>query len=124
MESKRQHKFARLIQKELGEIFQRDSKSLFGNVWITVTRVHVSPDLSVAKVMLSFLMTDDKAKSLQDVKDNGKAVRQALANRIRHQARIIPELVFLLDDTAEYAAKMDALISGLNIPPATAEEEE
>jgi ribosome-binding factor A len=132
MDSKRQQKFARLIQKELGEIFQRDTKSLFGTVWITVTQVRVSPDLGVAKVFLSFLMTDNKEQSLTDVNEKNKVIRQALANKIRHQVRVIPELIFYLDDTAEYAAKMDALISGLHIPPAdkakadkpTSEEEE
>ena len=127
MDSKRQQKFARLIQKELGEIFQRDTKSLFGNVWITVTQVRVSPDLGLAKVFLSFLMTDNKEQTLDEVSEKSKVIRQTLANKIRHQVRIIPELVFYLDDTAEYAAKMDALISGLNIPPADkskTEEEE
>jgi len=116
------------MQKELGEIFQRDSKSLFGSVWITVTQVRMSPDLSVAKVFLSFLMTDNKEQSLNDVDEKNKIIRQTLANRIRHQVRIIPELIFFLDDTAEHAAKMDALISNLQIPPATtpstAKEEE
>ncbi len=128
MDSKRQQKFARLIQKELGEIFQRDTKSLFGSVWITVTQVRVSPDLGLAKVFLSFLMTDNKEQTLDEVSEKSKVIRQTLANKIRHQVRIIPELVFYIDDTAEYAAKMDALISGLNIPPAAkskaAEEEE
>ncbi|MDJ1503824.1 30S ribosome-binding factor RbfA [Xanthocytophaga agilis] len=124
MDSKRQQKFSRLIQKELGEIFQRDSKSLFGNVWITVTQVRVSPDLSVAKVYLSFLMTDNKEQSLADVNEKNKAIRQTLAAKIRHQVRIIPELIFYLDDTAEYAAKMDALISGLNIPAASKDKDE
>ncbi|MDJ1471398.1 30S ribosome-binding factor RbfA [Cytophagaceae bacterium DM2B3-1] len=124
MDSKRQQKFSRLIQKELGEIFQRDSKSLFGNVWITVTQVRVSPDLSVAKVYLSFLMTDNKEQSLADVNEKNKAIRQTLAAKIRHQVRIIPELIFYLDDTAEYAAKMDALISGLTIPAASKDKDE
>ncbi len=118
MESKRQQKFSRLIQKELGELFQRDSKSLFGSVWITVTQVRVSPDLGVANVYLSFLMTESKENTLADIREKTKVIRQALGNKIRHQARIIPQLIFFLDDTAEYAAKIDQLISGLDIPPA------
>lgn len=123
MESKRQQKFARLIQKELGDIFQKDSKSLFGNVWITVTQVRVSPDLGVAKVYLSFLMTDNREQALNEIQEKNKTIRQTLASRIRHQVRIIPELIFMIDDSAEYAAKMDSLISSLNIPPAKDEEE-
>ncbi len=124
MDSKRQQKFSRLIQKELGDIFQRDMKGQFGNAFITVTRAEVSPDLGVAKVYLSFMLTPNKQFLLEDIKEQTKHIRLILGNRIRNQARIIPELIFLLDETADYAAKMDALISGLNIPPAKEEENE
>lgn len=118
MDSKRQSKFSKLILKELSVIFQRDSKSLFGNTFITVTNVEISPDLSVAKAYLSFMLTPDKNATLQMVREKSKAIRQSLANIIRHQVRIIPELVFFLDDSAEYAIKMDSIISNLNIPKA------
>jgi len=122
MDSKRQQKFSRLIQKELGDIFQREGRSHFGNVFITVTRVEVSPDLGVAKVYLSFMLAPSKQLLLEDIREKNKFIRQNLGNRIRNQARIIPELVFFLDETAEYAAKMDTLIAGLNIPPAPEED--
>ncbi len=118
MDSKRQQKFSRLIQKELGDIFQQDTKSLFGKAWITVTQARVSPDLGVAKVYLSFLLAENKGELLGQINEQKKAIRQALAVRIRNQVRVIPELVFFMDDTAEYAAKMDTLIAGLEIPPA------
>jgi ribosome-binding factor A len=123
MDSKRQQKFARLIQKDLGEIFQKDIKSLFGGAFITVTTVKVTPDLSVAKVYLSFLLAQNKEQLLDDIKEKNKSIRQALANKIRHQARVIPELHFYLDDSIEYASKMDELFSKLNIPPAPDEDE-
>ncbi|GAB3335620.1 30S ribosome-binding factor RbfA [Larkinella ripae] len=124
MESKRQQKVARLLQKDLSEIFQRDSRHLFNNAFITVTNVRVSPDLSIARVYLSFLVTPNKELLLELIKEKGKSIRQQLGDRVRHQLRIIPELHFFLDDTAEYAAKMDALFANLDIPPAPEEEEE
>ncbi|MFC5409000.1 30S ribosome-binding factor RbfA [Larkinella bovis] len=124
MESKRQQKVARLVQKDLSEIFQRDSRHLFNGAFITVTNVRVSPDLSIARVYLSFLATPNKELLLELIKEKGKAIRQQLADRVRHQLRIIPELHYYLDDTAEYAAKMDALFANLEIPPAPEEDDE
>ncbi|GAB3256760.1 30S ribosome-binding factor RbfA [Larkinella harenae] len=124
MESKRQQKVARLVQKDLSEIFQRDSRHLFNGAFITVTNVRVSPDLSIARVYLSFLATPNKESLLELIKERGKSIRQQLGDRVRHQLRIIPELHFFIDDTAEYAAKMDALFANLEIPPAPEGEEE
>lgn len=116
MDSRRQLKYAKLIQKELSEIFQRDKKSLLGNAFVTITHVDVSPDLSVAKVYLSFMLVSDKEEALQLVRENAKVYRQALGAKIRNVARIVPELAFFLDDSAEYAIKMDNIISNLSIP--------
>ncbi len=122
MESKRQQKFARQIQKDLGDIFQREMRNQFGDAFITVTDVKVSPDLGIARAYLSFLLTNDKEQLLKNIREKTKQIRQILANKIRNQVRIIPELQFFLDDTAEYAAKMDALFSGITIPPASEED--
>ena len=124
MESKRQQKFARLIQKDLGDIFQRDARSQFEGAFITVTDVKVSPDLGIARVYLSFMLVKDKQATLEAIRDKTKYLRQLLANRIRHQVRVIPELHFFLDDSADYAAKMDALFSNIVIPPAPPETED
>ena len=118
MDSKRQQKFARLIQKDLGDIFQKETRDLFEGAFITVTEVKVSPDLGIARVYLSFMLAKNKAMLLEAIQDQGKTIRQRLATRIRHQVRVIPELHFYLDETADYAARMDALISNLQIPPA------
>ncbi|KOY87649.1 ribosome-binding factor A [bacterium 336/3] len=117
MESKRQQKFARLIQKELGDIFQADVKGLFNGAFITVTTVRVSPDLSIAKVYLSFLNQKDRQGVLEDIEDKNKAIRSELAKRIGKQVRIIPILQFYLDDTAEYASKIEGLFNNIDIPP-------
>lgn len=117
METKRQQKFARLIQKELGEMFQADTKGLFAGAFITVTTVRVSPDLSIAKVYLSFLNSKDKQGQLADIEEKNKIIRNDLARRIGKQVRIIPELQFYLDDTAEYASKIENLFNQIEIPP-------
>ncbi len=124
MESKRQQKVSRQLQRDLSGIFQRDVPHLFNGAFITVTSVRVSPDLSVARVYLSFLATNNKDILLDEIRDKGKVIRQHLGDRVRHQLRIVPELNFFIDDTVEYADKMDKLFSGLDIPPAPAEEED
>lgn len=116
MESKRQQKFAKLLQKELAEVFQREVTHLFNGAYISLSVVRVSPDLGVAKIYLSMLLAPDPKAVLQSVRENIKAIRQALAQRIKNQVRVIPELIFYLDDSAEYAAKMDKIISDLDIP--------
>ncbi|GAB3809324.1 30S ribosome-binding factor RbfA [Spirosoma humi] len=124
MESKRQQKVSRQLQKDLSEIFQREVPHLFNGAFITVTSVRVSPDLSVARVYLSFLASKNKQLLLETIQEKGKVIRQHLGDRVRHQLRIVPDLSFFLDDTAEYADKMDKLFSGINIPPAPAEDDE
>jgi len=126
MDSKRQQKFSRQIQKDLSEIFQKDmrsARSAFGNAFITITDVKVTPDLSIARIYLSFMLANDKQGLMQEIREKTKQIRGVLGQRIRHQARIIPDLEFFLDDTAEYAAKMDRLISSLDIPPLKEGEE-
>jgi ribosome-binding factor A len=123
MESKRQQKFSRLIQRELAEIFQRDVKSLFTNVFITVTHVSISPDLSVAKAYLSIMLVPNKEEALEKIKLNVKAIRNALAQKIKKDVRVIPELIFYLDDSSEYASKMDKLFNDLDIPKKPTNEE-
>lgn len=116
--SVRQQKFARLIQKELSDIFQRDQRGLLDNVFITIVDVRVSPDLSLAKVYISMTLAKDKKAVLSKLDHHKKEIRRALGDRIRNQARIIPELAFFIDEVEENAQRMDALIKGLNIPPA------
>lgn len=123
-ESKRQLKFGKLIQKELGEIFQKDTKGKFGKAFITVMAARMSPDLGVAKVWLSVMMVDDKPTFMKHLDSIKWEIRKMLGQRIGKQVRIIPELVFVLDEGAEYASYMDKVISALDIPPAPPEEDE
>lgn len=126
MESKRQQKVASLLQQELAAVFQRDLPHLFPGLPPGISLVRVSPDLGVARVYLSLLLTTGSTggeAQLELVQDNLKAIRQALAKRVRQQLRIVPDLVFFLDDSASYAAHMDKIFGDLHIPPAPAQGE-
>jgi len=123
MESTRQQKFSRMIQKELAELFVRDTKSLFGGTYISVNTVRMSPDLSVAKIYLSFLSSDDKNEELKKVRIHTKPLRKMLGDKLKKNIRIIPELIFMLDDGVDYAIRINNLIAKLDIPPAPSDEE-
>ena len=110
MESIRQNKIARLLQKELANIFQKESRNLFGGKIITVTVVRVTPDLSIAKVYLSIFPFEDKDNFSDIVNQSSKTIRNYLGNKIRHQLRIIPELVFYQDDSLDYIENINRLL--------------
>lgn len=110
----RQEKIARLLQKDLGEIFQQKANDFFGGAFITVSNVIMTPDLGVAKVYLSFLNTKDKEALIDEVNFKTKELRQLLAARIKNQVRKIPELSFYIDDTLDYVWKMEKVFEQIN----------
>ena len=110
MDSTRQLKYARLIQKEIGDIFQREGPDFYGKAFVTVMGVRVSPDLGIARVYLSVFGAKDSLGVIDQIESHNKEIRKRLGNRIRHQARIIPELKFFLDDSLDYAEKIDKLL--------------
>jgi ribosome-binding factor A len=122
--STRQLKFARLIQKEVSDIFQRDKRGILENAFVTIADVKVSPDLSVAKIYVSMMLEKDKPHILERINKRKSEVRKALGDRIRKQVRIIPELVFFIDEVEENAMRIESLIDSLNIPPTPKDEEE
>ncbi len=117
MTSTRQLKYSRLLQKELAEIFQKDQKSLFSGNIISVTRVEVSPDLSVAHAHLSLLLDRDKEQMLEVVNQHKSSIKRALTKRIGKHVRVIPEVIYHLDRGAEHAQNMDKILRDLQIPP-------
>jgi ribosome-binding factor A len=121
METTRQLKIARLLQKELGEIFMLYAKKL-GGVIISVTNVKISPDLSISHVSLSIFPGDRVAATLELVKQDTKQIRFDLGKRVKNQLRIIPELVFHLDDTLDYLENIDQLLK--QDPPSPLSEDE
>ncbi len=112
MESTRKNKIDRLIQKELGDIFQKFTKSQ-GGVLISVTSVSVSADLSVARVYLSIFPNEKQTEMLELVQGASKSIRFDLSQRTRYQLRQVPELHFYLDDSLDYLENIDRLL-GLN----------
>ena len=110
MESMRQQKISRMIQKELGNAFLREGRNLFGGAMITVTKVNVTKDMAVCKVFLSLFNTKDKDALLVLIKHHGKDLRFQLGQQLRNQLRIIPELQFFEDDSLDYIEKIDTLL--------------
>lgn len=123
-QSKRQVKFGRQIQKDLGQIFQKDPRHYFGNSLVTITGVEMSPDLGLAKVYLSVFPIKDTEEVFFNINEKKSEVRKHLGRLIGKQVRIVPEIAFIHDDTEEKASKMDQLIDNLNIPPAEDNDEE
>ncbi len=113
----RQQKYAKLIQKELSEIFQRDKRGILDNAFVTIADVRMNPDLSVAKVYISMLLAREKEETLENINRHKSELRKALGDKIGKQVRIIPELIFYKDEVEENATKLDDLIKNLNIPP-------
>lgn len=109
METTRQNKIARLLQKELGDIFLLQTKAMHG-VLVSVSAVRISPDLSVARAYLSVFPSDRGEEIIKNVNANMKSIRYELGTRVRHQLRIIPELKFFLDDSLDYLEHIDELL--------------
>jgi ribosome-binding factor A len=110
METQRQSKVSRLVQKELADIFQKQGNSLFGGGMISVTIVRVTPDLAVAKVYLSLFPPERKDELFETVTRQSKTIRHELGRRVKNQLRQIPELFFYIDDSLDYASKIDDLL--------------
>lgn len=110
MESTRLNKVNRLLQKELGDYFQKEGKEFYGGVMITVTVVRVTPDLGLAKVYLSFFPPAQKEKIFGIVQERTRTIRHELGKKIRHQVRVVPELAFYVDDSLDYIEKIDNLL--------------
>ncbi len=111
MESKRQHRISKQLQRDLSEIMQREIPHVTKNAMITVTKVHVSPDLSLAKVYLSLFATNDKEALLENIRKHAGEIRGKLGNRIKHQMRSVPELHFYEDDSLDYIENIEKILN-------------
>jgi ribosome-binding factor A len=109
METTRQNKIARLIQKELSDIFQQQTQATRG-ILVSVSAVRISPDLSIARVYLSVFPSNRSEEIVNNINGNMKSIRYELGTRVRHQLRIIPELKFFVDDSLDYIEKIDELL--------------
>ncbi|MBD5316906.1 MAG: 30S ribosome-binding factor RbfA [Bacteroides sp.] len=109
METTRQAKIARLIQKELSEIFRQQTAKMHGTL-VSVSAVRVSPDLSIARAYLSVFPSGKSAEMIESINKNAKTIRYELAQKVRYQLRKTPELAFYLDDSLDYIEKIDSLL--------------
>ncbi len=110
MESKRQQRISRLLQKDLGEIFQHEAGNFSGGAMITVTKVHVTRDLALSRVYLSIFGTEEKEVLLEKIRGHKNEIKYKLGNRIRNQLRAVPDLEFYQDDSLDYIENIDRLL--------------
>ena len=111
MESTRQKKISRQLQKDLSEIFQLEGRTLFSTSFVSVTIVRVSPDLSVARAYLSVFGVENKEELLAEINQMSSHIRKKLAARVRNQMRKVPDLKFFLDDSVDYAQNIESLLN-------------
>ncbi len=109
METTRQNKIARLLQKELSEVFLSETRKMPG-VMVSVSVVRVSPDLSVARAYLSIFPSDKAEEILKSIQASARQIRYEMAQRVRFQLRKMPELSFFIDDSLDYAERIDELL--------------
>lgn len=114
METTRQNKVCRLIQKELSEIFLLQTKAMNG-VLVSVSTVRISPDMSIVRAYLSVFPSAKAEEIVKNINNNSKAIRFELGTRVRHQLRIIPELKFFVDDSLDYVERIDELLKSKNV---------
>lgn len=111
MESTRQQKVSRMLQRELAEYFQQHARDLLPGKMITVTVVRISPDMGVAKVYLSIFPIDKKEEDpIEKIRSHASAIRSHIGNKIKNQVRSIPEFIYYLDDSLDYIDKIDNLL--------------
>ena len=110
MESTRQKKVSRLIQKELADIFLKKTNEVAPGKLISITLVRVSPDLSFAKIFLSIFPSLNQKEVLDSIKDQTTKIRYELGQKVRSQLRIVPEIAFFIDDSLDYIDKIDKLL--------------
>ena len=110
METTRQQKISRLIQKEMADLLQKDRSFYQNRGMLTVTGVKVSSDLSYARIYVSVFGVESKPSVIQSLTESQKEIRYRLGQRLRNQLRVIPELLFVQDDTLDYIEKIDNLL--------------
>ena len=110
METTRQQKVARQIQKDISDIFTKEAATLLKGTMVSVTMVRVSPDLSFAKIYLSIFPFEKNKEVMNTLEKNNWLIRKALGTRIRNQLKQVPEIAFHLDDSLEYIENIDNLL--------------
>lgn len=109
-ESTRQKKVARLIQKEVAEIFLRKGNEYAPGKMVSITKVRVSPDLSYSKIYISVFPSANNEEVLNAITSHVHKIRFDLGHKVRSQLRIVPEIAFFIDDSLDYIDKIDKLL--------------
>jgi len=123
-ESKRQQRFGGVIQQDLAEIFLREGNLWLPGAMITVTRVRMTPDLSIARVYLSFFNTKESEESIEKIRSRTKEIRFKLGQKIKNQAKNVPELEFFADDSLEYSEQMNKIFDEISKTPTQEDREQ
>ncbi|MCX6260330.1 MAG: 30S ribosome-binding factor RbfA [Bacteroidia bacterium] len=110
MESTRQKKVSRLIQKEMADIFLKKGSELAHGKMVSVTKVRVSPDLSFARIYVSIYPSGGQDTVLKAIQDRSPKIRFEMGQKVRRQLRIVPEIAFFIDDSLDYIDKIDKLL--------------
>lgn len=110
MESTRQKKIAGVLQRDLGEIIDGVVRDHLRGALISVSEVRVTPDLANAKVFVSVFPVSAKKDAMKLLGHQTATIRHALGTRIRHQMRIVPDLLFRLDETLENSEQLNRLL--------------
>lgn len=111
METTRQQKVAKQIQKDIADIFQKEGAHLVRRLLVTVTTVHVSPDFGYAKIYVSVFPFNKHPELLKTLEENNWFIRRQLGQRIRNQFKVVPELQFFLDDSLEYIENIEEALN-------------
>ena len=113
METNRQKKIATVLQQDLADVLQRAaSEGGLRGVIISVSKVNVTVDLSIAKVYLSIFPNKGASKFLEGIRSNAPLIRHELSQRTRHQLRRMPQLEFFIDDSLEYIDGIERSLKG------------
>lgn len=124
MKTKRQEQVQELIRRHLSIILQQEGSYIYGNeALVTLTKIHISPDLAQAQAYLSVYNTDNKQAILLEVTDNTYRIKHVLGNRLSRHLRRIPEIEFFLDDTLDEMHRLNTLFDQLHEDKQMGEEE-
>ncbi len=110
MESTRQKKVSRLLQKEMSEIFIKEAKNLTLGAMVSVSKVRISPDLGNAKIYISIFPSGKKEDIFAEINHHNSLIRRNLGLRVGKQLRVVPELQFYIDDSLDYIDNIDRLL--------------
>ncbi len=110
MESKRQKQTAEIIRRHFGHVLQQEGTYIYGDAFVTVTKVMVSPDISMAKIYLSIYNVNNKQLVIDKVSQHASQLKKYLGIRVRKHIRRIPELYFYIDDTLDEMFRVNKLL--------------